>query len=243
MISTLHYISQETFDKSHVENIREACRLGIDWVQLRVKDKSQDEIEEIAFEAKSICKKFGAKLIINDHVEIAKAVKANGVHLGKNDMNPIEAREILGDKPYIGGTANTWDDVVSLNRAGVDYIGLGPFKFTETKENLSPILGIKGYSTILNNMIISNIDTPIIAIGGITIDDIFDIQMTGCHGVAVASLINEAPNKELMVEEIKSLLPNTEFGITDHSVSNEIEDKFNDLESNNYGTEDSGQDF
>ena len=158
MISTLHYISQETPEKSHIENIREACRAGIDWVQLRVKDKELDEIEEIAFEAKTICKKFGTRLIINDYVEIAKAVKANGVHLGQNDMDPLRAREILGDRPYIGGTANTWDELVALYNSGVDYIGLGPFKFTDTKDNLSPVLGIKGYSTILNNMIISEIN-------------------------------------------------------------------------------------
>lgn len=230
MISALHYISQETYDKSHTENIKEACEAGIDWVQLRVKDKPLDEIEEIAFEAKSICKKFGARLIINDYVEIAKAIKANGVHLGQTDMDPLEAREILGDRPYIGGTANTWDDIVNLHNAKVDYIGLGPFKFTETKENLSPVLGIKGYSNILNNMIISEIDTPIIAIGGITLEDIFDIQMTGCHGIAVASLINDSMDKKEVVEEIKTLLPGGDLGM-DESLGDTDSDEFNDLDS------------
>ena len=244
MIGNLHYISQETSDKSHIDNIREACRAGIDWVQLRIKDKPLDEIEEIAFEAKAICKKFGARFIINDYVEIAKAVKANGVHLGQSDMDPIKARAILGSRPYIGATANTLEDVIRLHNARVDYIGLGPYRHTNTKENLSPVLGIKGYGSILNSMIISEIDTPIIAIGGITLEDIFDLQMTGCYGIAVASLINDAPDKQYIVDEIKSLLPNANFNEKeDYGDENEFEDEFNDEEGYDYGFEDSEQDF
>ncbi|MBU2916264.1 thiamine phosphate synthase [Reichenbachiella agariperforans] len=211
MISRLHYISQETADKSHLQNIEEACQAGVDWVQLRVKNKSDNEVLAIATEAKEICKKHKAKLIINDHVAIAKKVKANGVHLGKEDMDPAEAREILGDRPYIGGTANTWEDVERLAMAGVDYIGLGPFRDTSTKENLSPTLGIKGISAILNNMIIGDIQVPIIAIGGIQTEDIFDLQLSGCHGVAVASLINLSDNKKETVNDINYCLPDGEF--------------------------------
>lgn len=212
MISRLHYISQETEEKSHLDNIREACAAGIDWVQLRVKDRELEEIEEMAFEAKAICKQYGANLILNDHVEIAKAIRANGVHLGQGDMDPVEARAILGDKPYIGGTANTWEQVEMLYESKVvDYVGLGPFKFTTTKENLSPELGIRGYSNILNNMIIQDIDIPIIAIGGIEMEDIFDLQLTGCYGIAVASLINNSFEKKETIEEIKLLLPDGTF--------------------------------
>lgn len=212
MISRLHYISQETDEKGHLDNIKEACEAGVDWVQLRVKDRELDEIEEMAFEAKAICKKHGAKLILNDYVDIAKAVKANGVHLGQSDMDPVEARSILGDKPYIGGTANTWEQVELLyDSKVVDYVGLGPFKFTETKEDLSPVLGIRGYSNILNNMIIQDIEIPIIAIGGIEMADIFDLQLTGCHGIATASLINNSLDKKETIEEIKLLLPDGTF--------------------------------
>jgi len=211
MISRLHYISQEVGDTSHVDNIIEACKAGVDWVQLRIKDASEDDILTLAYEAKAICKEHNAKLIINDHVDIAKQIKAHGVHLGAQDMSPTEARKILGDKPYIGATANTWEDVQKLCNEPIDYIGLGPFKHTDTKKNLSPILGIKGYSNILNNMIIHDIEMPIIAIGGIEIEDILDIQMTGCYGVAVASLINDSDNKKEIVEGINLSLPHDEF--------------------------------
>lgn len=211
MISRLHYISQEVGDKNHIENIIEACKAGVDWIQLRVKNTPEDDVLTMAYEAKAVCKEHGAKLIINDYVEVAKQVKAHGVHLGLTDMSPNEARNILGDKPYVGATANTWENVEQLSKEPIDYIGLGPFKHTQTKEKLSPILGIKGYSSILNNMIIQDIDIPIIAIGGIEMEDIFDIQMTGCYGVAVASLINSSENKKETVENINLSLPNDEF--------------------------------
>lgn len=233
MISNLHYISQEINGKDHIQNIEEACKAGIDWVQLRVKDQPAEEVEVMAYEAKAICKKYGAKLIINDYVEIAKAVKSYGVHLGKNDMDPTEARKILGDQPYIGCTANTFEDVQKLYSAGVDYIGLGPFKETITKENLSPILGVRGYSTILNNMIIHEIDIPIIAIGGIELEDVMDIQLTGCYGIAVASLINLAEDKQELIEDIKLLLPN----ISDDQMFGEGENDFGDE------FKDSGEEF
>ena len=222
MISRLHYISQETNENDHLTNIAEACEAGVDWVQLRVKDLDLEQIEEMAFEAKTICKKYGAKLIINDHVEIAKAVKAHGVHLGQNDMDPVEARNILGARPYIGGSANTWEQIELLYESkAVDYIGLGPFQFTETKENLSPVLGLRGYSNVLNNMIIRDMDIPIIAIGGIELKDILDIQLTGCHGIAVASLINNSDNKKEIISEIKLHLPDGEFEDSGKKVLNQ----------------------
>lgn len=234
MISRLQYISQEIGGKTHLENIEEACKAGVNWVQLRIKNKPLEEIESIAADAKIICKKFGARLVINDHVEIAKSVKANGVHLGKEDMDPLEARRILGERPYIGGTANTWDDILRLKEAEVDYIGLGPFKFTETKENLSPELGVKGYSNIMNHMIIEDMDIPIVAIGGIELDDIFDLQMTGIYGIAVASLINQAKDKSVMVEEVGQLLlmeegtENMESVSEDDESSEDFFEDFND---------------
>ena len=212
MISRLQYISQELDGKYHVENIEEACQAGIDWVQLRVKDKDLEEIEEIAFAAQAICEKYGAKMIVNDYVEIAKAVRAQGVHLGQSDMDPLEARDILGSRPYIGATANTWEEVELLyDTKVVDYIGLTPYKTSMSREDTTPELGLRGYSNILNNMIIHDIDLPMIGVGGIEMSDIIDIQMSGCHGIAVASLINNSFDKKATVSEIKMHLPDGDF--------------------------------
>ena len=156
----------------------------------------------VSKQSKSICEQFGATLIINDNIKIAKAIGADGVHLGKQDISPSEARANLGNEVIIGGTANTFEDIQNLAKQGVDYIGLGPFRFTTSKDNLSPILGLEGYEEIVNQCKNEGITIPIIAIGGIQVRDISSIISVGIHGVAVASLINDSKDKKKIVEEI-----------------------------------------
>ena len=185
-ISKLHYI---TASAAHAE---EACKGGADWIQLRVKNKSEDEWKLIAEEAKKICRKYGAKLMVNDSVKLAKIVGADGVHLGKEDMPPDEARKLLGPNFIIGGTANTFEDIKRLALLKVDYVGLGPFRFTQTKKNLSPLLGLEGYRGLIRQCAAENITVPIIAIGGIQLNDVDAILGTGVYGLAVSSAISDA---------------------------------------------------
>ncbi|MBN8702951.1 MAG: thiamine phosphate synthase [Bacteroidetes bacterium] len=206
MISRLHYITQESSNKSHAQMAQEACLAGVDWIQLRVKEKSYSEILSIATELKEICKQFNARLIINDYVSIAKEIDADGLHLGKTDTSVAEARKLVGNNIIIGGTANTFEDIVEHVTNGVDYIGLGPFRFTETKKNLSPILGLEGYSAILTKCKENNITIPILAIGGITADDIEVLMKTGIHGIAISSLVSNALNKREVVSNLLSLI-------------------------------------
>jgi thiamine-phosphate pyrophosphorylase len=201
MISKLHYITQELAGISHSKLAELACLAGVDWVQLRLKNKSYEEQLKIAALTKTVCTKYNAKLIINDNVQLAKEIKADGVHLGKADMSPAEAKEILGKDIIIGGTANTFDDIMYLSEAKVDYIGLGPFRFTSTKENLSPILGLDGYKTIIAKCIQNKIDIPIISIGGIKSEDVRSLIGTGVYGVAVSSAINLSERKNEVVKE------------------------------------------
>lgn len=193
-ISRLHFITSPS-KHSYLEQIKAVVLGGGNWVQLRIKDASVEKIEQLAVEAMSYCMDNGATFIINDHVEIAAKIGADGVHLGKNDMSPDQAREILGPQAIIGGTANTFEDIQSLVNMGVDYIGLGPFRFTETKKNLSPILGTKGYQSIIDQCKDAGISIPIIAIGGIVPDDFRELFKTGIHGIAISSYIsqNEQP--------------------------------------------------
>ncbi len=202
MIGKLQYISQESVGKTHVENILEACKAGVSWVQLRVKNKPIDEVEAIAIEAKRVCEMFKAKIIMNDHVDLALKLNFDGVHVGKNDMPSKEAREILGKNKIVGGTANTMDEVREHVANGVDYVGVGPFRFTSTKDNLSPILGLTGYHDLMVQCQKDGIDIPVIAIGGIKNEDITAIQRQGTHGIAVASLITDATDKDKIVKEI-----------------------------------------
>jgi thiamine-phosphate pyrophosphorylase len=201
MISKLHYITQDVENKTHLDLVKDACEAGVDWVQLRLKNKSYEEWKAIAEEALVICKKHNAKLIINDNVSLAKEIGTDGVHVGKQDMPVAKAREILGADFIIGGTANTFEDVKLHATSGADYIGLGPFRFTTTKDKLSPVLGLDGYQIITNWCKQENIHVPIIAIGGIITTDIEDILNTGVYGVAVASAITNTKNKTETVKE------------------------------------------
>lgn len=200
MISRFHYITQDVPDFSHAQLAEFACEGGADWVQLRVKNKSFDEWKKIAEETKLVCLRYGAKLIINDNVRIAKEVGADGVHLGKQDMNPKEARKILGKNFIIGGSSNTMDEVKWLMDNDVDYIGLGPFHFTSTKEKLNPVLGSEGIKIIAEKF---GKQIPIIAIGGIKAKDIGSLMQAGIHGVAVSSGINMAEDKIEMTKKFR----------------------------------------
>jgi thiamine-phosphate pyrophosphorylase len=201
MISKLYYITQDVENASHVQLVEDACKAGVNWVQLRLKNKSYEDWKTIAEEALAICRKYNAKLIINDNVALVKEIGADGVHVGKQDMPVSKAREILGTDFIIGGTANTFEDVKLHAKSGADYIGLGPFRFTTTKDKLSPILGLEGYKAIVNRCKQENITVPIIAIGGITEEDVETLFTTGVYGVAVASAITHAENKKEMVKK------------------------------------------
>ncbi|WP_298503403.1 thiamine phosphate synthase [uncultured Maribacter sp.] len=192
IIPKLHYISQGATVKEHLENIQKACQSGAELVQLRLKNVSEKKILKAAEQAREITSHFQTRLIINDHYKIAKKVKADGVHLGKEDTCPKEARKHLYSWQIIGGTANTLQDCEALIEKEVDYIGLGPYRFTTTKKNLSPVLGILGYQGILD---VLKTNTPIIAIGGILVDDVKEILETGISGIAISGEITQDFNK------------------------------------------------
>lgn len=201
-IETLHLITQEIPEQNHIQLAEKFLLGGGKWIQLRMKNKSEKTILQTAVLIKELCTQHSAKLIINDNPQIAKKINANGVHLGKNDMLPSEARKILGEDFIIGGTANTILDIRYLINQGIDYIGLGPFKFTTTKKNLSPVLGIDGYSTIISEMEKLNFTKPVIAIGGIEFNDISELTKTGISGIAVSSLIAKNKSPENITQKI-----------------------------------------
>lgn len=200
------YISHYTTSIGYVDGIRMALEGGCKWVQLRMKDASAEEVLSCAKEALPLCRQHGAKFILDDHVELVETAGADGVHLGKNDMPVDEARKILGPDKIIGGTANTIDDIIRLHRQGADYIGCGPFRFTTTKKKLSPVLGLEGYRDIVLKMRENGIDLPIVAIGGITVDDIPAIMGTGITGIALSGAILNAEDPKSMTESILETL-------------------------------------
>lgn len=199
----LQFITHFTDKYTYYDSARMALKGGCRWIQLRMKDSSMNEIEREAIRLQALCKEYHATFIIDDHVELVKKLRADGVHLGKNDMPIAEAREILGTDFIIGGTANTFEDVKCHYQAGADYIGMGPFRYTTTKKNLSPLLGLQGYTTILSRMKEEGINIPVVAIGGITKEDIPDIMATGVSGIALSGTILHADNP---VEETRLIM-------------------------------------
>lgn len=190
-IATLQYITQFSAKYSAAEQALLMFRNKVRWVQIRMKGSLPEEILEESKKALEYAKKYNAVLIINDAVEIAKEIGAHGVHLGLNDMPVDEARRYLGNNFIIGGTANTIEDIGLQASKGADYIGLGPFKHTSTKQKLSPLLGLEGYIRLLELAKEQTITIPVIAVGGVSLGDVMQLTAIGLHGVAISSALLE----------------------------------------------------
>lgn len=204
MYSRIQYISQGKTHTEQLHNIQQALDAGCPWIQLRYKHATEAEVLQLGKEVKKHCQNYKATFIINDHVQLVKQLDVDGVHLGLQDMSPIAAREILGEKKIIGGTANTLQDVLQRIGENCDYIGLGPLRFTTTKEKLSPILGLKGYESILNELKkVEEIKIPIYAIGGIVQHDIADLIACGVYGIAVSGMITNSNDKKQLIKNLK----------------------------------------
>lgn len=190
-----HFTERISYEESALLALRGGCR----WIQLRMKDEPDEAVEPIALRLQKACREAGATFIIDDRVRLAKKIKADGVHLGKEDMPVAEARHFLGEEFLIGGTANTADDVIRLKRESADYVGCGPFRFTTTKRKLAPILGLEGYRAVMKRLDEENLSVPVCAIGGITLADVPAILATGVRGIAVSgSILNAADPVQAM---------------------------------------------
>ena len=202
----LQFITHPSEKYSIPEEVQMVLEGGCKWVQLRMKDASDEEFRETALEIIPMCQENEAFLVFDDRVELAIELSVHGVHLGKNDMNPLEARETMGPGAIIGCTANTAEDILKFKGWDVDYVGLGPFRYTTTKNNLSPIIGLEGYERIVKTVRDAGIELPIVAIGGITIDDIEPLMCTGVNGVAMSGAIINADDPVDYTRRVLELL-------------------------------------
>ncbi|MEG1644185.1 MAG: thiamine phosphate synthase [Bacteroidales bacterium] len=202
-MNMLQFITHEGNGYSYFDSALLALKGGCKWIQLRMKYAHADKIREVALRLKEECQKYDAILIIDDHVDLVVDIDVDGVHLGKDDMPPHEARKLMGEKYIIGGTANTFDDIKTLVKANIDYIGLGPYRFTKTKDMLSPVLGIDGYKEIIQKYRDAGYNTPIVAIGGINKEDVSALINCGISGIAVSGTVINATDP---IEETKKIL-------------------------------------
>lgn len=190
----LQFITHKSDRFSIAEEVKMVIDGGCRWVQLRMKDVSDEEVKSVAEQIIPMCQETDTILVIDDRVELTMDLKVHGVHLGKNDMPAVDAREYLGAGAIIGVTANTAQDIIAYKKFDVDYVGLGPFRYTTTKSNLSPIIGLDGYRDIITEVRNAGVELPIVAIGGITLEDVAELMSTGVNGVAMSGAILSAEN-------------------------------------------------
>ena len=202
----LQFITHRNDRYDEISGTRAVLEGGCRWVQLRMKEATEEEFLRTGAEVGRLCRAFGATFLLDDRVELVHRLGADGVHLGKNDMPPREARALLSAGKIIGATANTFEDIERAAAQSADYIGLGPFRFTRTKQKLSPILGLEGYREILARCARAGIRLPVVAIGGITADDIDSLMTTGIAGIALSGALLGAEDPAKETQKISDIL-------------------------------------
>jgi thiamine-phosphate pyrophosphorylase len=187
--------------RSNFEVVKAAVEGGATVVQLREKDCSTREFVQQALAIKDFLRNRRIPLIINDRLDVAQAVKADGVHLGQTDM-PLEmAKEILGDSMIIGISAESLEDAIAAERGGADYLGVSPIYATPTKTDTAPPLGLAGLREIRKA-----VRLPLVGIGGLNRQNCAEVIRSGADGVAVVSAIVAADDPEAAATVLKKII-------------------------------------
>ena len=179
-------------------------------MQIRLKEASDEDIKNLFFEIRDKAKETLTTIIINDRVTLAKSLAAEGVagvHLGLSDMKAAEARQILGPDAIIGVTAHSFDELEQFKGLDVDYVGVGPYTFTSTKKDLAPVLGLEGIAEIVLRAKDADMALPLVAVGGIKLDDVALLLGVGVNGIAVSGAIANAPDIKEATSMFLSELP------------------------------------
>lgn len=206
-ISNFHYLSQDLLQRTHAQQIQIACEAGANWIQYRCFSKTDEDLIAEIHSIASICDDWGATLILTDHYYLLDQVDAQGVHLEDMQADFKKIREIIGEDKTLGASANSWEDIQRIAASGaVDYIGCGPFAITQTKPNNYPLLGLEGYRQIIANMKNQQIDIPLIAVGGIQLNDTEELIQTGIHGIAVSAAVNLAEDPAEVIKSFRKLI-------------------------------------
>ena len=192
---------------SHLELSRMAINGGADTIQFRQKSGSTREMIEVAREMKKLCSDNGVAFIVNDRVDIAIAAEADGVHLGQDDFPIPLARRLLGEDVIIGGSAATMEEAQTCLSEGADYVGFGPVYPTTSKEDAGPVSGAE-----LLNKVVQSISLPIIAIGGVSVENVHEVMKAGAHGIAVISAVCCQEDPEQATRELDQALQRSTIG-------------------------------
>ena len=179
------------------EQVEQALRGGVTCIQLREKHLDRGGFLAEALEMKELCHRYGVPLLINDDVELAREADADGVHVGQSDMDAARARAILGPDKIVGVSARTVEQALAAEAAGASYLGSGAVFGTSTKLDARPL------DHQVLRAICESVSIPVVAIGGITPDNLPELAGTGVDGAALVSAIFSAPDIEARCRELK----------------------------------------
>jgi thiamine-phosphate pyrophosphorylase len=199
-IEKLQYITHDIPHLSHVEQAQLACEAGAKWIQYRCLTKTDDELLSELHLVAEICDDWGATLIVTDHIHLKGKADIQGFHIEDMNADFLALRSQLGEEMTLGGSSNTVEGLIRLWQQGADYAGFGPFGPTSTKPNTLPLLGLEGYATGIEALKQQDIDLPVLAVGGVTLNDVPALMQTGVFGIAVSSAINQAADFRVAYE-------------------------------------------
>ncbi len=193
VVTDRSWLGEETL----YSQVEQALKGGATFIQLREKDLEEEVFFSEAMELKELCKKYRVPFVINDNVELAKKVDADGVHVGQSDMKIKEVRKILGKNKIIGVSAGTVEEALSAQAENADYLGVGAVFHTGTKSDASAV----SHDTL--KAICAAVNIPVVAIGGITKENVEELKESGIAGIAVVSAIFACENIKKGTEELK----------------------------------------
>ena len=197
-ISKFHYLTQDLPNRSHIEQAEIACSAGANWLQYRCLTKTDEELIAEISQIADICDDWGATLILTNHYHLLDKVDAQGVHIEDFDADFKSIRDAIGEDKTFGASATNLEALLKVQATGVvDYCGYGPFRHTDTKPNNKPLLGFNGYRQLQKQPI----EIPVIAVGGITLNDVETLIQTGIYGIAVSAAVNLAIDPGAAVKE------------------------------------------
>lgn len=203
-VAPFHYLTQDLPGRTHAQQAEIACKAGANWIQYRCLTKNDEALINELNTIAMICDDWGATLIITDHFHLMGQVDVQGVHIENMKADLASVRRQIGEDKTLGASANSFEDIQHILSTGAaDYIGCGPYKTTLTKPNAYPLLGIQGYRDIINRLV-SEINIPLLAVGGVQVDDVKPLIDTGVYGVAVSAAVNRAEDPVAAVKEFRS---------------------------------------
>jgi len=205
-ISQFHYLTQDLPHRSHLEQVNLACEAGAKWIQYRCLSKTDDEMLEELHPIASVCDDWGTTLIITNHFHLVALADIQGVHIEDMNADLAAIRNIIGDDKTLGASANTFEQIKNHIQNGADYIGCGPFGHTDTKPNQSAHWGVEGYQNMVEKLKTENLEIPLIAAGGVQLQNVTALINTGIYGVAVSAAVNLSENPKEAYKAIHQLL-------------------------------------